>query len=211
MKIGLKKITPSFSLFTCCPSFFFFFFTNIYWASSQFPSMNMNAGKTSWRRQTTCSPDILGKVVQSFSCVRLFAIPWTAAHQASLSFTISQSLLKLMPIESVMLSISSSVAPFSCPQPFPASGSFPMSWLFRSGGQSIRVSILVSVLLMSIHGWFPLRLPGFISLLSKGCSRVFSSTTVVSVFHIMPWHRVLWTHTHTHTGVAPFLDSKLLI
>ena len=73
--------------------------------------------------------------------------------------------------------ISSSVAPFSsCLQSFPASGSFPMCWLFASGGESIRAS--ASVLPVSIQGWFPLGLTGLISLLSKGLSRVFSSTTV---------------------------------
>ena len=71
--------------------------------------------------------------VQSHSCVQLFTTPWTAARQASLSITNFQSLLKLMCIESVMRpTISSSVIPFSsCPQSFPASGSFPMSWAFR--------------------------------------------------------------------------------
>ena len=58
----------------------------------------------------------------------------------------------------------------------PASGSLPVSWLFASGGPSIRA--LASVLLMNIQGWFPLGLTGWISLLSKGLSRVFSSTTV---------------------------------
>ena len=72
--------------------------------------------------------------------------------------------------------ISSSVKPFSCPQSFPASGSFPMSQLFSSVGQSIGAS--ASVLPMNIHDWFPLGLTGFISLLSKRLSRVFSSTTV---------------------------------
>ena len=67
--------------------------------------------------------------------------------------------------------ISSSVAPFSCPQSLPASGSFPMSRLFPSGGQSIRAS--ASVLPMNIHGWFPLGLTGLISLLSKGLSSIF--------------------------------------
>ena len=71
--------------------------------------------------------------------------------------------------------ISSSVAPFLfCHQSFPASGSFPMSWLFTSGGQSIKAS--ASVFLMNIQGWFPLGLTGLISLLSRGLSRVFSST-----------------------------------
>ena len=65
-------------------------------------------------------------VVQSLSHVRLFANPWTAAHQASLSFTVSQSLLKLMSFELVVPTISSFVSPFSCPQSFPASGSFPV-------------------------------------------------------------------------------------
>ena len=67
--------------------------------------------------------------------------------------------------------ISSSVAPFSsCPQPFPASGSFPMSQLF--------VSASASVLPIDIQGWFPLGFPGLISLLSKGPSRIFSSNTI---------------------------------
>ena len=75
--------------------------------------------------------------------------------------------------------ISSSVAPFSsCPQSFPGSRSFPMNGLFASGGQSIRASASASVLPMNIQGWFPLGLIGLISLLSKGLSRVFSSTTV---------------------------------
>ena len=72
---------------------------------------------------------------------------------------------------------SSSVALFSsCPQYFPASGSFPKSRLFASGDQSIGAS--ASILPMNIQSWFPLGLNGLISLLSKGLSRVFSSTTV---------------------------------
>ena len=63
----------------------------------------------------------------------------------------------------------------SCPQSFPASGSFPRSWLFASGGQSI--ALPASVLQMNIEGWCPLGLTGLISLLSKGPSRVFSNTT----------------------------------
>ena len=71
---------------------------------------------------------------------------------------------------------SSSVTPFSCPQSCPASGAFPMSQLFASGGQSIGAS--ASVLPINIYGWFPLGLTGLISLLSKGSSRVLSNTTV---------------------------------
>ena len=75
--------------------------------------------------------------------------------------------------------ISSSVVPFpSCLQSFPASGSFPMSQLFTSGGQSIGVSASTSVLPMNIQDWFPLGWTGWISLQSKGLSRVFSNTTV---------------------------------
>ena len=75
--------------------------------------------------------------------------------------------------------ISSSVIPFSsCPLSLPASGSFPMSQLFIWGGQSIGVSALASVLPMNIQDWFPLGWTGWISLQSKGLSRVFSNTTV---------------------------------
>ena len=193
--------------------------------------------------------------VQSLSQVRLFAIPWTAACQASLSITNTQSPPKPMPIESVMPSnyhilchpllpsifpnirvffsnksalrisavqfshsvvsessqshepqharppcplptpgvhpnpcplsqwrhptISSSVAPFSSsPQSFPASGSFQMSQLFASRGQSIWVSATTSVLPMHIQDWSPLGWTGWTSLQSKGLSRVFSNTTV---------------------------------
>ena len=75
--------------------------------------------------------------------------------------------------------ISSSVVPFSsCPQSLPASGSFPMSQLFSSGSQSIRVSASVSVLPMNTQDWSPLGWTGWTSLQSKGLSRVFSNTTV---------------------------------
>ena len=117
--------------------------------------------------------------VQSLSHVRPFTTPWTAAHQASLSIANSQSLLKLMSTEPVM---PSNHLILCCPlllhlQSFPASGSFQMSQLFASGGQSIVASASAFVLLMNIQSWFPLGLTGLISLLSKGPSRVFSNTT----------------------------------
>ena len=75
--------------------------------------------------------------------------------------------------------ISPSVVPISfCLQSFPASGSFPMIQFFASGGQSIGVSASASVIPMNIQDWFPLGLTGWISLQSKGLSRVFSNTTV---------------------------------
>ena len=78
--------------------------------------------------------------------------------------------------------ISSSVIPFSsCPQSFPASGSFPMSQLFASGGQSIGVSASTSVLPVNTQDWFPLGWTGWISLQSKRLSRVFSRTQFKSI------------------------------
>ena len=119
--------------------------------------------------------------VQSHSHVRLFATPWTAAHQASLSITNSRSLYS----NSCPLSrwchpaISSSAVPFSsCPQSLPASRSFPMNQLFASGGQSIGVSPSTSVLPMNTQDWSPLGWTGWIFLQSRGLSRVFSNTTV---------------------------------
>ena len=87
-------------------------------------------------------------VVHLISCVRLCETPWTAAHQASLFFTVSQSLLKLMSIESVMPSNHLILCcPFRLlPSNFPASGSFPLSQLFTSGGQNIGASVSASVL-----------------------------------------------------------------
>ena len=91
---------------------------------------------------------------------------------------------------------SSSVIPlFSCLQSFPASGSFPVSQLFASGGKSIGASASASVLSMNSQGWFPLGLTGLISLQSKGLSRVFSNTTVQKhqFFSSQP---SLWSSSH---------------
>ena len=118
--------------------------------------------------------------VQSLSRVRLSATTWTAAHQASLSITNSRSPPKLMSISRwCHPTISSSVVPFSsCLQSFPASASFSMSQLFASSGPSTGISASTSSLPMNIQDWFPLGWTGWISLLSKGLSRVFSNTTV---------------------------------
>ena len=91
--------------------------------------------------------------------------------------------------------------PLSSPSPpalsFPASGPFPVSQFFTSGGQSIGVSASASVLLMNIQDWFPLGWTGWISLLSKGLSRVFSNTTVQKhqFFSAQP---SLWSSSHIH-------------
>ena len=95
--------------------------------------------------------------------------------------------------------ISSSVVPFSSyPQSLPASGSFPMSWLFASGGQSIGASDSASVLPMIIQDWFPLGLTDLIFLQSKGPSRVFSNTTVQKHQFFGP-QLSLWLNSHIHT------------
>ena len=118
--------------------------------------------------------------VQLLSRVWLCATAWTAACQASLSITNSQSPPKPCPLSQwCHPAISPSVVPFSsCPQSFPASGSFQMCQLFTSGGQSIGVSASTSVLPMNTQDWSLLGWTGWISLHYKGLSRVFSNTTV---------------------------------
>ena len=93
--------------------------------------------------------------------------------------------------------ISSSVVPFSCPQSLPASETFPMSQLFAWGGQSIGVSALASFLPKNTQDWFPSEWTGWISLQSKGLSRVFSNTTVQKhqVFSAQPSQ----SNSHIHT------------
>ena len=95
--------------------------------------------------------------------------------------------------------ISCSVDPFSsCLQSFPTSGSFPRSQFFASGKQSIGVSASASVLPMNIQGWFPLGLTGWISLLSKRLSRVFSNTTVQK-HQFFSTQLPLWSNSHIYT------------
>ena len=97
-----------------------------------------------------------------------------------------------------ILTVSSSAAPFSfCLQSFPASGSFPMSQLFPSGGQSIEASASASVLPLSIQGWFPLGLTGLISVLSKRLSGIFSTSTIWK--HQFGAQPSLWSNSHIHT------------
>ena len=126
-----------------------------------------------WRKEE-------GGTLVSACCFSVFVIPWTAAHQAPLSFTISWSLLKGMSIEFVMLSNHLIFCHhiLLLPSSFPAPGSFPISQFFTSGGQSIGVSASASVLPKNIQDWFPLGWTGWISLQSKGLSRVLSNTMV---------------------------------
>ena len=118
--------------------------------------------------------------VKSLRCVRLFTTPWIAACQASLSITNSQSSLRFTSIESVMPSSHLILCrPLLLLPPIPpASESFPVSQLFAWGGQSTGVS--ASFLPKKSQGWSPSEWTGWISLESKGLSRVFSNTTVDS-------------------------------
>ena len=118
--------------------------------------------------------------VQLISHVLLFVTSWIAALQDSLSIQAPGAYSNSCPLSQwCHPTISSSVIPFSsCLQSFPALGSFPMSQLFTSGGQSIGVSASTSVLPLNSQDWFPLGWTGWISLQSKGLSRAFSNTTV---------------------------------
>ena len=118
-------------------------------------------------------------VVQLLSCVRLFETPWTAAHQASLSFTISWGLLKLMSIESVMPSKHLTLCcPLLLPSVFPSIRVFCNESALHIKGQTILSLTTASVLPMNIQGWFPLALTALTSLQSKRVSKLFSSTII---------------------------------
>ena len=135
--------------------------------------------------------------VQSLSRVRLFATPWTTAQQSITNCSNSCPLSRWCHP-----TISSSVIPFSSRlQSFPAWGSFPMSQLFTSGGQSIGVSASASVLPMNIQDWFPLGWTGWISLQSKELSRVFSNITVRKYQFLGTQHYLLAnSHIYMTTG-----------
>ena len=134
----------------------------------------------------------------SHSVVSDSETPWTAACQASLSITNSQSLLKLMSVESV---IPSNHLVLLSPSPpasvFPSIRSFQMSQFFASGGQSIGVPASASVLPMNIQDCFPLGWTGWISLQSKGLSGVFSNTTVQK-HQLFGTQLSLWPNSHIH-------------
>ena len=157
--------------------------------------------------------EIFVAIVQSLSHVQLFATPWTAACQASLSFTISQSLPKLISIESVMPPNNLILCHPLFPPDFNLSQyQVLLQWvstLATAGGQSIGASGLASVPPMNIQGWFLLGLTGLISLLSKGLSRVFSSTTCQKpqFFCAQPFFMVQLSHLYMTTRKAISLTA----
>ena len=150
-------------------------------------------------------------VVQLPSHVRRFGTPWTTAHQASLSLTISWSLPKFVSITSVM---PSSHLIFWCPlllSVFPSIRDFSNeSAVLIIRWQNTGTSSWASILPMSVQGWFLLRLTGLISSLSKGLWGVFSSTTVQrhQFFGTLP---SLWSSFHSHTWLLEKLGLKCLI
>ena len=142
--------------------------------------------------------------VQSLSHVRLLVTPWTAAHQPSLSFAISWSLLKLKSIESLMpsnqLTFCHSLLPTLI---FPSIRIILKSRLFPSGGPMYWSFSFTSAPdpLMNIQDWLPLGLTGLISLQSKGLSRVFANTTVQNYqFFIVRFLMVQLSHPYMTTG-----------
>ena len=142
--------------------------------------------------------------VQSLSHLWLFATPWTAACQGSLSFTNRGACSNSCPFSQWCHStISSSVVPFfCCLQSFPASGSLPMSWFFTSGGQNIGVSTSALVLPMNIQDWFPLGWTGWISLQSKGLfkSLLQNHSSKASILMRSAFFIVQLSHPHMTTG-----------
>ena len=139
-----------------------------------------------------CAWQSYNPVVQFLSHVQLSVIPWTAAHQASLSFTIFQSPLSRWCYPT----ISPSAITFSfCLKSFPASRSFPMNQLVASGDLNIGASASASVLPMNIESQCHLGLTALISLLSKGLSRVFSSTTF-GKYQLFSTQPSLWSSSY---------------
>ena len=127
-----------------------------------------------------------GKKLNLFFCCSVAKSCWTVCDimgNSTLCFCALQYLPELLKFMSVGLITLSNHLMHCChrlllPSIFPSIGTFPMSWLFKLGGQSIGDSVSASIVPMNIQGWFPLGLTNLISLQSKGLSRVFSRTTI---------------------------------
>ena len=140
--------------------------------------------------------------------------PWTVAHQASLSITNSWSLLKLMSIESMMpsnhLTLCRPLLLLS--SNFPASGSFPVSQFFTSGGQSIGLSVSVSILPMNIQDRFPFGLAGLISLQSKDSQQSSPTLQLKSInSSALSFHIVQLSHPYMTTGKTIALTRQTFV
>ena len=142
--------------------------------------------------------------VQSVSDVKLFATPWTAGCKACLSTTNTRSLLKIMPIESVMASnhLILSHPLLFLPSIFPSIRVFSNELVLRIRWPKFWPS--ASVLPMNIQDWFPLGWTGWISLQSKGLSRVFSNTTVQK-HRFFSAQLSLWSNSHIHVNTGKMI------
>ena len=146
-----------------------------------------------------CCASIQFSSVQSLSCVRLFATPWTAHSRPPCPSPTPRVCSDSCPLSQwCPPTISSSVVPFSSAFSLSQHHSFQMSQFFASGAQSIGASASASVLPMNIQDWFPLGWAGLISLQSKGRSRVFSTTTVQK-HQFFGSQLSLWSNSHIHT------------
>ena len=150
--------------------------------------------------------------VQSLSRARLFVSPWTSAHQAFCPSPTPRIYSNSSPLSQwCHPTISSSVIPFSsCLQSFLASGSFPISQLLASGGQSTGVPASASVLPVNTQDWSPLGWTGWISLQSKGLSRVFSNTTVRK-HQFFSTQLSLWSNSRIHTWLLEKPSNKIAL
>ena len=158
--------------------------------------------------------------IQFLSCVQLFATPWTVARQPSLSFTISQSLLTLMSIKSVMPSSHLILCHtlLLLPSIFPSIRVFSSESLFTLGGQSIGASAFVQWILdnpMNIQGWFCLGLNGLISLMSKGLSRILRAQSTAQFESInslaIAFFMVQLSHPYMTTGKTIALTIQTFV
>ena len=151
--------------------------------------------------------------VQSLSRVWLFATPWIAAHQASLFITISRSSLRLISIESVMPSSHLILGrPLLLLPPIPPSSRvFSNEPLFTWGGQSTGVSALALFLPKKSQGWSPSQWTGWISLQSKGLSRVFSTVQKHQILWHSAFFRVQLSHPYMTTGKTIALTRWTLV
>ena len=146
------------------------------------------------------TPHGLFSSVQSLSRFWHFATPRTAARQDSLSFTISQSLLKLMSIESVMPFNHLVLGhPLFLPSVFPSIRVVSNESAFTSGGQNIGASASASVLPVNIQDWFPVQLTGLISLQSKWLSRVYIYPPIKFETKVSTWCLSQWERCSTGT------------
>ena len=151
---------------------------------------------------------------QSLSHVRLFATPWIAAHQASLSITNSRSSLWFTSVESVMpsshLILCRSLS--SCPQSLPAAESFPMSQLFTWGGQSTGVSALASFPPNKSQGWSPSEWTSWISLQSKGLKSLLQHrSSKASILQCSAFFTVQLSHPYMTTGKTIPLTRRTFV